>query len=190
MMARVAAIGAVLAATAGLVLSAGNQEEPAAKQEQATTQPAASQPTTSPRAMRPPAQAEIIENLLRDGSRPTLILPQDSQAIIGDGVTSSRPATEPDGPALLVEGTMLVERPGRLVWEQDKAKFAFFAPGQSPGLRTMEILPSQLLEAMEREARVGSSEFVISAEVTRYKDCNYLLLRKILRRVRHGNLSP
>jgi hypothetical protein len=131
--------------------------------------------------VRPPSQADILRKLLARDERATPILPQDPQ----------KPGTTLDveGLPLLLEGTFITERPGRLVHEDGRARFIFYPEGGRIS-RSLEILQCQLLEMMEREADAGFSEFVVSGEVTRYRDRNYLLLRKILRRAGHGNLSP
>jgi hypothetical protein len=159
------------------------QTRPATSTGPAGTQPAA------PRTLRRPAQAEIIENLLRDRDRTRMVVPP---------VATTRPASSsaPAGrqatqePALLVDGTVLVERPGRLVRDTGRPMFVFLGEGTQPQLQTMELLPNQLLEAMEHEAERGYSEFIISARVTAYRGKNYLLLLKVLRRTPHGNLAP
>ena len=154
---------------------------------QATTQPPASQPSTQDTSttLRKPAQANILKGLLRQAERPEPIRPAESAAPKKGAVTKGA-----DGLPLLMEGTMLVERPGRLIHEDGRAKLVLFADTDSQSPRTVEIVPGQLLEAMEREERAGFSEFIVSAEVTRYKDRNYLVLRKILRRVGNGNVAP
>ncbi len=141
---------------------------------------AATRPAPTNTVLRRPAQADILKNLLSREARPAPIKPQDPQT----------GKVDQPGEPLLLEGSFVVERPGRLVHEDGRAKFVFLEEGGAPALRTMEILPNQLLEMMEREADSGFAEFVISAEVTRYKGTNYLILRKILRRVGHGNLTP
>jgi hypothetical protein len=196
-MAHGAILGFTMAA-AGMLLTAWMQPHPAqdnppkakAQQPIAATQPATTQPASAPRTMRKPEQVEIIESLLRDRQRSSPILPQDPQAAVGAEVTTTQPAGAAEGPGLLADGATLVERPGRMVVEDGKPRFVFYAGADEPKLHTMDILPNQLLEALEREVQRGSSEFVISAEVTRYQGRNYLLLRKILRRVGHGNLAP
>jgi hypothetical protein len=154
-----------------------------------TTQPAASHPGTQPAdassTLRKPAQANILKGLLRQAERPAPIRPVESAAPKKGAVSKGA-----DGLPLLLEGTMLVERPGRLIHEDGRAKLVLFADTESQAPRTVEIVPSQLLEAMEREERAGFNEFIVSAEVTRYKDRNYLMLRKILRRVGNGNVGP
>jgi ABC-type transport system substrate-binding protein len=154
-----------------------------------TTQPAATtQPADdSPSELRRPAQADILRGLLRRGTsaKPTPISPTTQP-------DDEEVATGADGQPLLLEGTFLIERPGRLVREGDVSRFQLYVAGdgESQTPRLLEILPNQLLESLEREAEAGFSEFIISAEVTRYRGRNYLLLRKILRRVEHGNLGP
>jgi hypothetical protein len=142
---------------------------------------ATSQPTESRTTVRPPTQADILRKLLAREERPTPIMPQDPQK---PGVS-----VDVEGLPLLLEGTFITERPGRLVHEDGRARFVFHPEGGRMS-RSLEILQSQLLELMEREADAGFTEFVVSGEVTRYRDRNYLLLRKILRRAGHGNLGP
>jgi hypothetical protein len=158
-------------------------------QGQPASQPANSQPSTRPAetagTLRKPTQASILKGLLRQAERPEPIRPVEPTTAPAGGVAHGA-----DGQPLFLEGTMLVERRGRLIHEDGRAKFVLYADVSSPAPRTLEIIPSQLLEAMEREGRAGFSEFIVTAEVTRYKDRNYLILRKILRRVGHGNLGP
>jgi hypothetical protein len=182
---------AIFGLTGGLaVWVAGAQEMPAqderAVREQAgtTTQPAA------PRTLRRPEQAEIIQNLLRDREPSIMIVPQDPEAVIGQRVPTTQPVGAAQEPTLLVDGAIVVERPGRLLYENGEPIFAFFSLDAGPQLNAMQLLPNQLLEAVEREAKLGSSEFVISGRVTRYRGDNYLLLLKALRRVENGNLAP
>jgi len=152
------------------------------------TQPA-SRPADSHSRLRTPTQADILKKLLALDRRPKPIRPVDPGAASG-GEPDATAGFDPEGQPLLLEGTHLAERPGRLVHEAGRAKFVFHVDGSSRAPRTMEILENGLLEAMERQAEAGFDKFIISADVTRYRDRNYLLLRKILRRVSHGNLSP
>lgn len=153
------------------------------------TKPADSQPATRPAetgtTLRKPAQADILKNLLgqRDRLRPIRPQPSEEPSEAGAGVG-------PDGLPLLLEGTFLVERPGRLMREDGRAVFVFRVDADRAASRSMPMLENQLLETMEGEAEAGFSEFIISAEVTRYGGRNFLLLRKVLRRVGHGNIGP
>ncbi len=159
--------------------AAGAETQPAT-----ATQPA---PTTSnpPSSLRKPEQAETLKALLRRQEGRTPIKPLQ-EAAQSDG---QRQGLDPEGNSLLLEGTFLVERPGRLLREEGRSLFICRVEG-SKATRTMEIHENQLLELMEREAEAGFSEFIVSGEVTRYRGRNYLLLRKILRRVGHGNVKP
>lgn len=156
-------------------------EQPAETTSQPDTQPAARRST-----LRTPEQARILEQLLRDQERARPILPQSS----ADRLLDQRDSGKAGQMTLLLEGTMLIERPGRFVVENGRPKFVFQIAGGGPELRSMEINPSQLLETMERAAKGGITEFTITAEVTRYHGRNYLNLKKVLRRVGNGNLSP
>lgn len=148
----------------------------------------ASRPAAPASGLPVPAQAEILKNLLGREARPTPIRPRESTELTTNEAAAA--GLDPDGQPLLLEGTFIVERPGRLVREGGRAKFVFYQQEGGTGPRHIEILQSQLLEVMEREAESGLTEFVVSGEVMRYRDRNFLLLRKILRRVDHGNLGP
>ncbi len=159
------------------------QQKPAPEAKPADTQPA-SQPADANPTLRKPSQAEILKNLLSRKDRAVPVRP------IPSGSGRSKPTVGPDGQPLLLEGTFLVERPGRLIHENGRPSFVFQGDGESTATRSMVILESQLLETMEREAEAGYSEFIVSGEVTRYNGRNYLLLKKVLRRVANGNLGP
>ena len=178
----------MLATVCALLLTGPSQETPQSETKAASTQPV-TQPTEGSTTLRKPAQAEILKNLLGRDERPTPIRPQQPATQPGPRGTPSA-GVAADGRPLLLEGTFLVERPGRLVHEDGHAKLVLNPEAGGKGPRTIEILPNQLLEAMEHEAGAGFTDFIVSAEVTRYKGTNYLILRKILRRVGHGNLSP
>jgi hypothetical protein len=152
------------------------------------TKPAESQPSTQPAgsSLRGPQQIQVLKGLLDSKDRATPVRPEPQPK---KGAESA-PSTGSDGTDLLLEGTFLSERPGRLVHEGGRAKFVFNADGGGQSPRSLEVLENQLLEAMEREAEAGFASFVVSGEVSRYRGRNFLLLRKILRRVDHGNLGP
>ncbi len=150
--------------------------------------PTASQPASAPArttdteaSLRRPEQARILEQLIRDAERPRPIIPESTPGL---------PQAEArDASGLLLEGTMLVERAGRLIRSADRASFEFKLESDATA-RTLQILPNAWLEAMEREATGGTGEFIVTAEVMRYRGENYLLLRKVRRQIAHGNLSP
>ncbi len=148
------------------------------------TQPAA-RPGENAAGVRRPQQADVLRDLLLQQGR-TRPVP----ARAAETVTAGGPRLGPDGQPLLLEGTFLIERPGRLVYDGGRPRFEFLLDDGATAPRILELLPSQLLETMEQEARQGFSEFVISAEVTQYQGANYLMLRKVLRRVSNGNIGP
>jgi hypothetical protein len=172
----------ILAGVLTVLVIAQPEDKPAA-----ASRPVESQPTTRPTGtsgtLRKPVQAEMLKKLLAQKDRPVPIQPQTDPA-------HARPGPGPDGRTLLLEGTSLTERPGRLVREGGRAKFVFHLDGESQAPRSMPILESQLLEMMEKEAEAGFQEFIVSGEVTRYRGTNYLLVRKVLRRTGEDNLSP
>ena len=183
-------VTAMLIIIVGTIFTTAGQEAPPEEQPESTTQPATTQPAEQRSTLRRPAQADIIRNLLRDREQTGLILPRNPDSTTSPGVTEIQPAEDGDRATLLADGTGLVERPGRLIWEKGKPVFVFIMQEGGSRLQSMELLPNQLLEALEQEAERGISEFVISARVTRYKGENYLLLRKVLHHVNHGNISP
>ncbi len=151
--------------------------------------PPASQPVRSaPPARRTPKQVEILQNLLRDRERPAPIVSHHTSDKGLVPIPGAR--TAEGGRPLILEGRTLVERSGRLVLEDGTSFFVLTLEGEKEP-RKMQLLPCELLEALERAAATSTSnEFVISAEVTRYRGANYLLLRKVLQRVGNGNLRP
>jgi hypothetical protein len=171
-------------AAAGVTVLKGMAHGLAGPQQPGPTASAPASAPISPRTLRKPAQAEIIQDLLREREQQGVILPQDPQtgqsAVVQPGESSE---------GLIPEGTILVERPGRLVSEDGRPTFLFLTLETGGQVQAMELLPNQLLEAMERQS-ASTAQFTISAQVTRYRGRNYLLLLKVLRRVGHGNLSP
>ncbi len=168
----------LVAASYALAPQQGTDEGTDPPTGQATSQPAV---RTLPRN---PRQAQIFEALLGDAERrrgPTILSQEPGSP--GD--------TAEDGASLLLDGTPLMERSGRLVRSGDQSLFHFkpgsFADGAP---EVIECNKNGLLEAMETEAEAGVREFIISAEVTRYRGRNYLNLLKYRRQIAHGNLGP
>jgi hypothetical protein len=171
--------GLILCATA-LALAQESAAPPAAP-------PAATQPGGT---LRKPEQAEILQSLLRERDQAKPILPSRPTAPGAQNATREiMPGTRQLPSGLLSEGSFISERPGRFIRESGRPVFVFSLPG-STATQAIEVLPNQFLEALEREALTGGTEFIVTAEVTVYSGRNYLLIRKILRRVDHGNLGP
>jgi hypothetical protein len=149
--------------------------------------PATSQPAVKPASPRSPTQARILEELLRDAerARPTPILsdPERGSETIVEGGRG--------GVSLLPDGYPLSERAGRLVRKGGRLEFHFTSGSPvADAPEIMEFNKNRWLEVMEAEAEAGVEEFIISAEVTRYRGQNYLNLLKFRRQISHGNLSP
>jgi hypothetical protein len=160
------------------------QQTPGEPPEVPASQPA-SQPAEQP-GPRDPEQARIFQALLRGSEGPR------AQPILSEPVTGAGEGEgEGGGGSLLLDGTPLSQRAGRLVHTGDTSVFQFESGSPIEGApETMEILKNAWLEHMEAEAEAGVKEFVISAEVTRYRGRNYLLIRNFHRQIDHGNLSP
>lgn len=93
----------------------------------------------------------------------------------------------------LAENTMIADRVGRLAYDPDTRYwlFAFEADGQSLAEPPIALLPSQLLEIVEKTLQKTSQpvKFRLSGQVTRYLNKNYLLPRKLLIVLDRGNLD-
>jgi hypothetical protein len=180
----------LITTVAASVLVIAPQDKPQTNQAAPPPARPATQPASQPTARRP-AQVDILQKLLE---RQTRAEPIPARQPEGNAerrmVPDARAVTSPDGAPLMLEGTMVIERPGRLVVDGDRVEFVFSTDEYQRAAKTMEILRNQLLEAMEAEAQRGGGEFIVSGEITRYRNRNYLLLRKVLRRVDNGNLSP
>lgn len=149
---------------------------------QPASAPAASKPAAAP-ALRMPIQSEVYRALLQQEERATPILPHDAQR-------RQAAARQNAGRSLLLEGTILIDRPGKLLREGEKSSFRFRPTDETSDLKTLVLNPNSLLEAIERETEAGVTEFYITATVSVYHGENYLNLQKYRRQISHGNLSP
>jgi len=124
------------------------------------------------------------------------VLSQDRQAKPLTGRTV--PVAEPEsrqprdvGDArVLPDGSVIVDRVGRLVRDAEGWLFVFESGGGSSTHAPVRVLPSRLLATMEA-ASVGGTKhtsFVISGEVVTYRRRSYLFVRKVLARRSLGNL--
>lgn len=164
---------------------APQEAEPVKPAETQPVETLTTQPAQAPTSVNPP-QAQIYEQLLRDTQR-------SRQPILSSNPEpgAKTAGTEHDSAGTLLEGVPLVERAGRLIRRGDRSEFTFVAGSLEEGAPpTMEFNKNGLLEAMEGEYESGVTEFVISAEVTRYRGRNYLTLIKYRRKIDHGNLRP
>ena len=175
-----------------LILSLSFQDQappnpPPASQPQATTPSATSQPVEEQSFPRNPTQAKILEELLREQGRDRV------QPILSEGgADAGQPGEDAaNRRSLLTDGARIYEKLGRLVVSEGRTEFHFSEGALSKEIRpVMAFNKNQLLEMMEREAERGAVEFIITADVSRYRGENYLTLLKYRRQVSHGNLSP
>jgi hypothetical protein len=93
--------------------------------------------------------------------------------------------------ARLMEGSMIIDRAGRLTKDGDWWAFSFESDSPEHPEPPIRLLPNRLLERMVRESDRGSDRivYIISAEITEFEGMNYLLLDKLLRQRTMGNLS-
>jgi len=182
--ARLIALGAALGATA-----ATTAQSP-------TTQPAPDTavvvPTTQPARQTVPSASEVLDQLLKTRPKHQPIEPVEPGVEVRRSAAPS-PSVSPnqDDLRLLPDGSMLVDRPGRLVREGDGWTFVIETAGEVVRERPLRLLPCRMLEQMEIAAAGGTAPviFVVSGEVTEYRGANYLLLRKLLVRRDMGNVQ-
>ena len=164
-----------------------SQDNPTSSPPAATTAPAQSQPTERQSFPRNPTQARILEELLHEQERDRV------QPILSEGGADTGTPGEQraDQGSLLTDGARLYEKLGRLVVSNGRSEFHFSTGALSKEIRPIMVFnKNQLLEMMEGEAQRGIVEFIITADVTRYRGENYLTLLKYRRQVSHGNLTP
>ena len=107
------------------------------------------------------------------------------------------PATQKAGAAGLADGAVFVNRSGRMIHDEKTQTWRFVPQSladDKPALPVMEILPSSFLGEMEKivnEQAPAEVVFHVTAEVTRYRDRGYLLIRKALwERLPAGQEAP
>lgn len=90
----------------------------------------------------------------------------------------------------LIDGALVVRRPGRLL--RDGTRWMFkFDDSQAANVTTLEVLPNQSLEIMVSAGRgSGSTAYLVSGETTQFEQANYLLIRGVTRLQDTGNLRP
>ena len=130
-----------------------------------------------------------------------MALPRTRPLLSSDETTPDSLTSAPPKPPSRTSGTegicrdgyMVIDRVGRLTYYPDAQQwlFAFEADAASLAEPPVEVLPSQLLEVMEKLQRKSSRalRFRISGQVTKYQNRNYILLRKVLVVYDSGNLG-
>ncbi len=179
--------------TAGLVVLLGiagvavTVEDPdPVPPEQATVETAEDATSASDdERLRGPTVEEILADLEEErGARPAGTDPEQPPAVnqVTPGV-SPLPWIDPDRQAgpnkLLLEGTFVFERRGRLARSQLSGEWYFIYDADGHGFADppMVLLPCMALQHMERiaELRGDSVVFIVSGEVKVYHGRNYLL---------------
>lgn len=169
-----------LAAAVGLQAAAARQETLKPVQAPPASRPAASAPANEPRR---PIQTRVLEELIRQAERPPTVLSNTP------GGTANSDASLP---ALYVpENEEIVqERKARYVLAGNRPELHLEVASDENLPSVMPINPNGWLELMERDVAAGSSEFVVTVEISRYRGQSYATLRKVRRPLPNGNLAP
>jgi hypothetical protein len=162
---------------AAIVFAQSSQAAPA-------SQPA-TKPSTNAADPRGKSADELLGNMLRPGpagqARPLQPLPAPpAQNVQGPAGVHPAASSVPT----LREGTLILDRPGRMIRSADgsQAEFIFEADGKAMRDPPMVILPNIQLMAMENAVTGANRDlrFRVSGTVTEYKGRNYLMLMKVL----------
>ena len=152
-------------------------------------------PTVEPSPTRSPpssetvptdASAEDVLVKLQTQQPDQSMMPPESWGIGG----SARRPPPADRRALLLDGSPVVNRPGRLVREGSWWTLAFESNRPDAAEPPIRLLPNQVLELMVRTSQSGSIGliFIVSGEATLHDGENYLMTRSVTRRLDLGNL--
>ncbi len=164
--------------------------EPAAKPAESDTPAPADSSQDDVRTPKQPSAEDIIREFQKQRPQNVPLAPvgQEDETIVS-GVDASPEGTRKA--PLLPDGSLLVDRAGRVVKEGQWWLFVFESDNESLLEPPMKLLPCQALERMVRESRGGvdSVIFIVTAEVTDFKGENYILPRKVMRKRNLGNLS-
>jgi len=170
---------------------------------QPTSTPAAPSPAgvkkpiaTEPTSEREPSAEEIIQQLMKSNPARAMVIPQTPEQISTstDDATEEKKGQESSLSNISTrwpEATLLIDRQGRLLAKSDNWwSLAFEDRGRKGSQKPIHLLPNRLLETAISLAGGGRQGvvFIISGEVTVYKQDNYLLLRKVLLQRDLGNL--
>ncbi|UCE62280.1 MAG: hypothetical protein JSU63_11315 [Phycisphaerales bacterium] len=137
------------------------------------------------------ASAEEVLELLMERSPAQKMIPSVVSAGADQSPHEADSPASLAGHALLPDGAPLVDRPGRIIDEGQWWVFVFESDHPDYPEPPMKLLPNQNVEFMVRASGRGEDGlvFLVSGEVTVYRDENYLLPRVVMRRVDSGNLK-
>ena len=152
----------------------------------AAAEPAASvHPAEKPDQLPPDASAEDVFARLQAQT-------PEQDALRGASVESPLvPVREAsDSQMLMLDGSLVVNRPGRLIREGSWWTLVFESDRRETAESPIRLLPNQALEMMVRTSQSGSIGlvFIVSGEAALYNSENYLLIRSVTRRMDLGNL--
>ena len=140
------------------------------------------QATVGPGARKSPTTAEeLLRAMQEEKPAPRVVAPWSLKDAGGEGGRPER---------LLPEGDRISRRPGRLVREDEWWTFVFESDHPDHPEARLGVLPNLVLETMARTVESGAAGaiWVISGEVTEYRNRNYVLIRDAQRRASAGNL--
>ncbi len=172
--------------------SAPQSSQPQAKPAASQPAPVASQPAGS----QMPRDAEYLKELIRETERQPLAPPKgaapttpNSTSVNAETTRGNAATLRAGGEPAFVDGTMIVERAGKLSRAGDDVEFSF-ARDDGKGVLRLTLLPCQLLEQVERDMTQAVNQATLTGEITQYKNRSFLLIRTYRRQVDRGNLSP
>ncbi|MCG3136381.1 MAG: hypothetical protein HJJLKODD_00213 [Phycisphaerae bacterium] len=145
-----------------------------------------SQPATTDSTSSSADAADNILDLMEEKSptatplEPDAMEPNDEPPAPASEET--RPLVLEETSKLWPEGSLQVDRVGRLVREIDWWTFAFESQSDREGERSVRIVPNLALQEMERLSASGQRPqlFRITAEVTNYQGQAYFVIRRIM----------
>jgi len=138
-----------------------------------------------PPQVRADASAEDVLAKLQTQQPDQSVIPHPS----GDSPAASRRAPA-DARALILDGSPIVNRPGRLVRDGSWWTMVFESDRREGAEPPMRLLPNQALDLMVRTSQRSAPGpvFIISGEATLYGGDNYLMTRSVTQRLDLGNL--
>jgi hypothetical protein len=181
-------IGVISLSVAGFMLSAtiraADAPPPAAGTQKTKAAASTSRPTT--RSAKDMSPEEMLSQMLKPqspGQRPLSPLPAVKTGVVDK--RSGAGAVAPAAPSVNVlrEGTILIDRLGRLTKSADgnQTEFAFESDGTALQDPPVVILPNLKLMQLEDAVNANTTRelrFRVSGTVTEYRGRNYILLDK------------
>lgn len=136
-----------------------------------------------------PSASDILEEFQKERPVNLPVLPQDEDLVSRRALGESLVPVV--GGPNLPEGYIIVDRAGRLTRDEAWWTFSFEADDGTTPDRPIRLLPNRSLEFMIHNSAGGAKSvvFLITGEVTEFKNVNYLLVRKFLVRRDMGNFE-